>query len=48
VLAPALTAGKYDVRCRTIDAARQPQPQPRPFAKSGRNSIQRVTLTVDA
>src|SRR6185437_5923665 len=46
VLAPALAAGKYDVRCRTIDAAGHAQPLPRPFAKSGRNSIQRVTLSV--
>ncbi|HET6883250.1 MAG TPA: hypothetical protein VFI31_23975, partial [Pirellulales bacterium] len=48
VLAPPLAAGKYDLRCRTIDAAGQAQPMPRPFAKSGRNSIQRMTLTVDA
>jgi hypothetical protein len=48
VLAPALPAGKYDVRCRTIDAAGQAQPLPRPFAKSGRNLIQRVTLVVEA
>lgn len=48
VLAPALAAGKYDVRCRTIDAAGEPQPLPRPFAKSGRNSLQRVTLTIEA
>jgi hypothetical protein len=26
----------------------QPQPLPRPFAKSGRNAIQRVTLVVEA
>ena len=48
VLAPSLAAGKYDVRCRTIDASGHAQPMPRPFAKSGRNSIQRVTLTVEA
>jgi hypothetical protein len=47
VLAPALPEGKYDLRSRTIDAAGQPQPLPRPFAKSGRNAIQRVTLTID-
>ena len=47
-LAPALPVGKYDVRCRTIDAAGHAQPLPRPFAKSGRNSIQRVTLSVEA
>lgn len=47
VLAPALAAGKYDVHCRTIDSAGEPQPRPRPFTKSGRNSIQRVTLAVE-
>jgi hypothetical protein len=48
VLVPPLPVGKYDVRCRTIDSSGQAQPLPRPFAKSGRNSIQRVTLVVDA
>lgn len=48
VLAPALPEGKYDLRSRTIDAAGQPQPMPRPFAKSGRNAIQRVPLTIEA
>jgi hypothetical protein len=47
VLAPPLAAGKYDVRCRTIDLAGHAQPLPRPFAKSGRNQIQRVTLNVE-
>jgi hypothetical protein len=41
-----LPAGKYDIRCRTIDVNGIAQPQPRPFAKSGRNSIQRVPLTI--
>jgi hypothetical protein len=48
VLAPPLAAGKYDLRCRTIDSAGQAQPMPRPFAKSGRNSIQRITLSVES
>ena len=40
--------GKYHLRCRTIDANEVAQPLPRPFAKSGRNSIQQVELTVIA
>ena len=40
--------GKYDLRCRTIDANGIAQPMPRPFKKSGRNSIQRVTIVVEA
>ena len=42
-----LSPGKYDLRCRTIDANGVAQPMPRPFPKSGQNAIQRVTLTVD-
>lgn len=38
--------GKYHLRCRTIDANEVAQPLPRPFAKSGRNAIQQVELTV--
>lgn len=37
-------AGEYDLRCRTIDSNGVGQPMPRPFAKSGHNSIQRVEL----
>jgi DMSO/TMAO reductase YedYZ molybdopterin-dependent catalytic subunit len=40
--------GRYDLRCRTIDAAAVAQPMPRPFAKSGYNAIERVTLIVEA
>ncbi len=40
--------GKYHLRCRTIDANDVAQPLPRPFAKSGRNSIQQVDLMVTA
>jgi DMSO/TMAO reductase YedYZ molybdopterin-dependent catalytic subunit len=39
--------GKYFLSCRTIDANGNAQPMPRPFAKSGRNAIQRVSLTVE-
>jgi DMSO/TMAO reductase YedYZ molybdopterin-dependent catalytic subunit len=41
-----LRPGKYDLRCRTIDANGLAQPLPRPFLKSGHNAIQKVTLTV--
>ena len=46
-LLPALEPGEYEVRCRTIDAAGQAQPMPRPFPKSGRNEIHRVELQVE-
>jgi len=39
--------GKYLLRCRTIDSNGIAQPMPRPFAKSGRNSIAAVDLNVD-
>jgi DMSO/TMAO reductase YedYZ molybdopterin-dependent catalytic subunit len=42
-----LSPGKYDLRCRTIDARGAAQPMPRPFPKSGQNAIQRVSLTVE-
>jgi hypothetical protein len=41
-----LAAGSYEVRCRTIDSNGVAQPMPRPFPKSGKNGIQRVTLEV--
>lgn len=40
--------GKYELRCRTIDAHGIPQPMPRPFPKSGRNAIQCLKITVEA
>ena len=43
----ALQSGKYDLRCRTIDANGVAQPMPRPFPKSGQNAIQKVSLTVE-
>ncbi len=39
--------GKYDLRCRTIDANGIAQPMPRPFPKSGHNAIQQVQITVE-
>lgn len=43
---PGVPAGEYHLRCRTIDANGVAQPMPRPFPKSGRNSIQQVTVKV--
>lgn len=43
---PGLPAGKYVLRCRTIDENGAAQPMPRPFAKSGRASIESVPLVV--
>jgi hypothetical protein len=43
-----LPPGKYDLRCRTIDARGYAQPMPRPFPKSGSNAIQRISLEVEA
>ncbi len=39
--------GRYDLRCRTIDANGIAQPMPRPFLKSGHNAIQRVRIVVE-
>jgi DMSO/TMAO reductase YedYZ molybdopterin-dependent catalytic subunit len=46
-LLPSLGAGRYDLRCRTIDASGVAQPMPRPFPKSGHNVIERVELVVE-
>lgn len=40
-------AGKYDLRCRSIDANGIAQPLPRPFLKAGGNAIQTLPLTVE-
>ena len=42
-----IPAGKYHLRCRTIDANGLAQPMPRPFPKSGRNSIEKASLLVE-
>ena len=47
VLLPGLAAGKYTMRCRSIDGKGQAQPMPRPFKKSGRAEIESVKLTVN-
>ncbi len=40
-------AGQYELCCRTIDAGGTAQPMPRPLPKSGRNELQRVSVTVE-
>jgi len=42
-----IPAGKYDLRCRSIDANGIAQPLPRPFLKAGGNAIQTLPLTVE-
>ncbi len=46
-LLTAVRPGRYDLRCRTIDANGVAQPMPRPFRKSGNNTIQRVRVVVE-
>jgi hypothetical protein len=46
-LVTAARPGKYDLRCRTIDANGVAQPMPRPFPKSGHNVIQKVQIIVE-
>ncbi len=43
---PGLPAGKYTLRCRTIDENGIGQPLPRPFDKSGRAGIEEKPLVV--
>jgi DMSO/TMAO reductase YedYZ molybdopterin-dependent catalytic subunit len=46
VLLPGLPAGKYLLRCRSVDAKGQGQPMPRPFRKSGHCDIESMELDV--
>ncbi len=46
VLAPGVSAGKYALRCRTIDSRGVAQPLPRPMLRSGHNAIQTVEVEV--
>ena len=48
ILLPGLPAGKYTLRCRTIDSNGAAQPMPRPFKKSGRAKIGEMSLSVEA
>jgi len=43
----APSPGKYDLRCRTIDANGVAQPMPRPFPKSGHTVIQKVQIVAE-
>ena len=47
-LVEAPPAGRYDLRCRAVDANGIAQPLPRPLPKSGNNAIQKLTLVVEA
>lgn len=47
-LLPGVPAGEYTFRCRTVDEKGQGQPLPRPFRKSGHNTIEKVTIKVEA
>ncbi len=47
-LLPALAAGDYAVRCRTVDEKGIAQPLPRPFRKSGHCAITAEKLSVRA
>jgi DMSO/TMAO reductase YedYZ molybdopterin-dependent catalytic subunit len=46
-LLPGLPAGKYVLRCRTLDDRGLAQPMPRPFRKSGHCAIEAVDVTVE-
>ena len=46
VLVPGLSAGNYDLFCRTVDGNGLAQPMPRPLPRTGFNEIQRVPLAV--
>ncbi|QDV19817.1 TMAO/DMSO reductase [Gimesia panareensis] len=46
ILLPGLPAGKYTLRCRTIDANGKAQPLPRPFRKSGHVAIEKKDIVV--
>lgn len=43
---PGLPAGKYSLRCRTIDSNGAAQPMPRPFRKSGHAKIEHIRFDV--
>ncbi len=47
-LLKGMAPGKYNIYCRTIDKKGNAQPMPRPFRKSGRNTIEKSPITVEA
>lgn len=46
-LLKGMAPGKYTISCRTIDNRGNAQPMPRPFRKSGRNTIEKSLITVE-
>ncbi len=46
-LAKIDSPGKYELRCRTIDANGIAQPMPRPYGRSGINTIEMTEITVE-
>jgi len=44
---PGVPAGKYVLRCRTIDEQGHAQPLPRPLKKSGHAAIEQVTVLIE-
>ncbi|MEZ6132197.1 MAG: molybdopterin-dependent oxidoreductase [Planctomycetaceae bacterium] len=46
ILHPGLPAGRYTLRCRTVDNNDHAQPMPRPFQKSGHAKIEVVRFEV--
>jgi hypothetical protein len=46
-LADVATPGTYELRCRTVDANGIAQPLPRPFGRSGVNTIDKADLAVE-
>ena len=44
---PEVAAGKYTLRCRTVDEKGHAQPLPRPFRKSGHAAIEQVAIVVE-
>lgn len=47
-LLPPLDPGSYVLRCRSVDGNGIAQPMPRPFKKSGRAFIERISIQVKA
>ena len=46
ILLPGRPAGKYTLRCRTVDQKGIAQPMPRPFRKSGHIAIEQISITL--
>ncbi|MEC9055839.1 MAG: hypothetical protein VX633_11065, partial [Verrucomicrobiota bacterium] len=46
-LLKGMAPGQYSIYCRTIDERGIAQPMPRPFRKSGRNTIEESLITIE-